>query len=184
MSKSQGNVISPSEIISIHGTDALRWWVASHATQNSQIEVSKRLLDSSTESVQKIRSVLRFILGIVENMGNKNVELNITECIELATLDRAMLYKMHIFDDQMTSLYGSYQFNRAATNILNFVTNDLSASYMHLIKDRLYCDSKDNYLKLQQVFYVIYSVLSKHLYPIVPFLVEEVWSYSSKLRYP
>lgn len=177
MSKSLGNVTSPTDIISTHGTDALRWWVASHATQNSQIEVSKRLLDSSTENVQKIRSVLRFILGIVENMKNKKADLIISDCHNYPTLDRAMLYSLYKFDYQMTSLYQSFQFNRATMNILNFVTNDLSAFYMHLIKDRLYCDSKDNYFNLQKIFHVIHSILNKHLYPIVPFLVEEVWSY-------
>lgn len=177
MSKSLGNVISPADIISTHGTDALRWWVASHATQHSQIEVSKRLLDSSTENVQKVRSVLRFILGIVENKKNKNSKLNISDCNDYHTVDRAILYKLNKFDIQMTSLYQKFQFNRATTNILNFVTNDLSAFYLHLVKDRLYCDSKDNYLNLQRIFDVILSSLSKHLYPIVPFLVEEVWSY-------
>uniref|UniRef100_T1GHN0 isoleucine--tRNA ligase n=1 Tax=Megaselia scalaris TaxID=36166 RepID=T1GHN0_MEGSC len=65
MSKSLGNVISPSEIIKKFGTDSLRWWVAAHGTQHMSITVSNKLLQQSAESVSKIRATLRYLNGVL-----------------------------------------------------------------------------------------------------------------------
>jgi len=46
-----------------------RWWVASHGTQNMAITVSDKLSKQAAENVQKIRSLLRYMNGVV---GLKN----------------------------------------------------------------------------------------------------------------
>uniref|UniRef100_A0A0A1XDI3 isoleucine--tRNA ligase n=1 Tax=Zeugodacus cucurbitae TaxID=28588 RepID=A0A0A1XDI3_ZEUCU len=73
MSKSLGNVISPKDIISKFGVDALRWWVASHCAQNMSITVSEKLMQQAAESVSKIRATLRYLNGVI---GDKTEVLN------------------------------------------------------------------------------------------------------------
>lgn len=52
--------------------------------------------------------------------------------------------------------------------------------YLHTIKDKLYCGSKETTKELQKVLLAIYLVMNKLLWPIVPFLIEESWSYFNK----
>ena len=61
MSKSLGNVVSPSEIIKQMGTDGLRLWVASIGHENDPV-VSDVLLKNVAEVHRKIRNTCRFLL--------------------------------------------------------------------------------------------------------------------------
>ena len=42
---------------------------------------------------------------------------------------------MNVFH-QVNQFYESYQFNRVCTVLTNFITNEVSALYCHLTKDR------------------------------------------------
>ncbi|CAB3254562.1 unnamed protein product [Arctia plantaginis] len=74
MSKSIGNVIDPTTIIQggkdknnhpAYGVDTLRWWVASHSTQHSQIVISKKLLDDCQTELIRIRNIMKYLLGVI-----------------------------------------------------------------------------------------------------------------------
>lgn len=66
------------------------------------------------------------------------------------------------------------------THIQNFVTNQISAIYLHLIKDRLYCGSNVEIEDIRFTLEKCYYSLNKALWPIAPFMVEESWSYYGK----
>ncbi|XP_053673887.1 isoleucine--tRNA ligase, mitochondrial [Anopheles nili] len=177
MSKSLGNVICPKQIVQRYGCDALRWWVCCHAIQNTSIPVSHKLLGSSAESVQKLRGILKFLLGIVAPDGADSVKTNTIEKSLLCHVDRYYLGQLEEFHRQVFELYESYQHNRATAVILNFCISTLSGLYLHVIKDRLYCGSKEEHNNLRAILDRTYRVVSKVLWPIIPFLVEESWTY-------
>jgi hypothetical protein len=66
-----------------------RWWVACHATQHSNIPVSRNVLEASAEAVHKIRIVLRFLLGTLHDFPS-DVDINNGE--NLYFLDRYLLH--------------------------------------------------------------------------------------------
>ncbi|CAK1543477.1 unnamed protein product [Leptosia nina] len=76
MSKSIGNVIDPITIIHgdkkqpAYGIDTLRWWVASHGTQHSQIVISKKLLEDCQSEVIRIRNIVKYLLGVIGDLNN------------------------------------------------------------------------------------------------------------------
>jgi len=74
-------------------------------------------------------------------------------------------------------LYKAYEYNRVVACVQNFLANQVSAIYVHLIKDRLYCGDDQELLAIRQTLTQCYEQLCKSLWPIVPFLVEESWSY-------
>jgi isoleucyl-tRNA synthetase len=172
MSKSIGNVISPDTITKKYGTDALRFWVAAHSTQHSLIPVSSKLLEDSASNLSKIRSTLKYLLGVLGKSSSTRIESeNITH------LDKYILHQLSEFTRNVDENYENFQFNRIIAFVNNFVNTDLSSCYLHLIKDRLYCGTNDEHVKLQALIEECYRGLCKSIWPITPFLVEESWSY-------
>lgn len=173
MSKSLGNVISPLEIIKKYGTDSLRWWVAAHGTQHMSITVSDKLMQQSAESVSKIRSTLRYLNGVLgEDSKTQSLDYGKT-----SFLDKFILNALHKYANDVQTSYNSFEYNRATSLIQNFVVNEMSSIYLHLIKDNLYCGTDEELYRMKWVLRECYKVLIKTIWPITPFLAEESWSH-------
>lgn len=179
MSKSLGNVTVPADIIAQYGVDTLRWWVAQHAAQHASVPVSKTTLQSAAESVHKCRATLKYLAGCVSSneATTTTTILRQPDAAHLRTVDRHILRALAKFDADIRQLFGTHQYNRAAAGILNFITNDMSASYLHVIKDRLYCGTGVEHETLRDVLRIAYVTLCRAMWPIAPFVVEECWSY-------
>ncbi|XP_061402862.1 isoleucine--tRNA ligase, mitochondrial [Musca vetustissima] len=175
MSKSLGNVISPKDITKKYGVDALRWWVASHGTQHMAITVSDKLLQQAADHLSKIRLTLRYLNGVIDSRIDQNTPIGDVKALKY--LNRYLLSKLVDFDKEINNLYESHEYNRAVVLIQNFVANQISAIYVHLIKDRLYCGSQEEIQSVSFTLEKCYFILNKALWPIAPFLVEESWSY-------
>ncbi|XP_059055772.1 isoleucine--tRNA ligase, mitochondrial [Achroia grisella] len=184
MSKSIGNIIEPATVIHggkdrntqpAYGVDTLRWWAASHATQHSQIVISKKLLDDCQSEVIRIRSIIKYLLGVINDLEkshfNKTPSLNY--------LDEYMLSETYDFLKQTNEHYNNFRYNHIAQSTLFFISNKVSALYCHCIKDRLYCSHKESNERLsaQLVVHTILISLCKALGPILPHLIEEAWQY-------
>ena len=78
---------------------------------------------------------------------------------------------------QVQNLYSTYQYHNVAKTIINFVTNDVSATYCHLVKDRLYCEDANYPYRAGavDVMDAILTIIVKSIAPISPHLAEEVW---------
>ncbi|XP_063995593.1 isoleucine--tRNA ligase, mitochondrial [Diachasmimorpha longicaudata] len=180
MSKSLGNVISPEEIIkgkksekNALGIDVLRWWVASHGVQHTQIPITEGIFKESADNVQKIRAVLRFLLGALHEEDSDAGEIK----TEYLLLDRFMLHRLYHFNKEVQAFYDNFEYHHVAKAVLNFVSNDVSAVYCSLVKDRLYCESGNSPVRIAAVDVVddILTVVTRAVAPILPFLAEEVW---------
>lgn len=75
MSKSLGNIIKPEDICKKFGVDAMRFWIAAHATQHTSIPVSMKLLEDSAVNLGKIRASLKYLMGSIDQ-NCKKVSLN------------------------------------------------------------------------------------------------------------
>ncbi len=62
MSKSMGNTVEPDEVISKHGADVLRLWVAS-TDYTDDIRLNQEILTRTAEAYRKIRNTARFLLS-------------------------------------------------------------------------------------------------------------------------
>jgi isoleucyl-tRNA synthetase len=82
MSKSVGNVTTPSEIINLKrcgrskgGVDGLRMWVAS-ADYTTDVSINETVLEHVFGDLQKIRVTLRFLIG---NLPDINLDVKYSE---------------------------------------------------------------------------------------------------------
>lgn len=76
--------------------DIFRWWVAFHANQDSTVEISTNILQSSTDEVQKVRNVMKFALGALNDFKNSHHDYK-----SLHLIDKYLLHLLYSFDNQV-----------------------------------------------------------------------------------
>jgi len=133
MSKSQGNVITPQEIIDKSGADILRIWTASQ-NYAGDLRLSDEILKSCTDYYRKIRNTFRFMLGNLHGWTPQNE----TPKDKMTAIDLYILNKMEEVKKEVMSDYESYNLSGAFHRLFDFINLDLSSFYLDIIKDRLY----------------------------------------------
>lgn len=98
----------------------------------------------------------------------------------ISLINNIYIYNKKFNFIQIWKLYDTYEYHRVVTNTQNFVANQISAIYLHTIKDRLYCGDKIDIKNIHYTLLNCYKVLCSTLWPIIPFLVEESWQYYGK----
>ena len=173
MSKSLGNGLPPIEIINEYGADILRLWAAS-SDYKSDVKISKDLLKQLSEVYRKIRNTARYILGSISDF---NPDCDMVENLE--EIDRYILMKLNKLIEKVNAAYDSYEFYLIYHAIHNFCVVDLSNFYLDVIKDRTYCEKKDDKLRRssQTAMYIILDALVRMIAPILSFTAEEIWGY-------
>lgn len=172
-SKSKGNGVDPNKICDTYGADILRLWVSTIDFQ-AESKLSEELIKIVSESYRKIRNTFKFMLA---NLFDDAEHVFDPECeYELSELDKMILAKLNSLMETVDKEYASYDFIGVQSAIFNFMVNDLSAFYLDLAKDVLYCDAVDSLRRkgVQKVLYEMIRKLSIALSPILPFTMEEV----------
>lgn len=172
-SKSKGNGVDPNKICDTYGADILRLWVSTIDFQ-AESKLSEELIKIVSESYRKIRNTFKFMLA---NLFDDAEHVFDPECeYELSELDKMILAKLNSLMETVDKEYASYDFIGVQSAIFNFMVNDLSAFYLDLAKDVLYCDAVDSLRRkgVQKVLYEMVRKLSIALSPILSFTMEEV----------
>ena len=175
MSKSKGNGIDPLKIINIYGSDVCRLW-ASLVDYQQDARISESIVKTISEQYRKIRNTLRFLLG---NLNNGSVNDSFKEEDKVYTFEKIDLYvlaRLEEVKNKVIDNMDSFNFINAISEILKFVSDDLSSFYFEITKDILYCENKTS-LRRRQVQTVLNEVLftlMRLLNPILPFTMDEV----------
>ena len=174
MSKSEGNVIAPQEMIKQYGADILRLWVLSSDYQ-SDVSISKDIMKQVAEVYRKIRNTARYILGNIYDFDVNNP----VKYENLQELDKWALMKLNHLIKDCTKAFDSYDFNRAYQALNTFCVVDMSNFYLDIIKDRLYTRKPDSVERraAQTTMYEILSSLVRIIAPMTSFTAEEIWKY-------
>jgi isoleucyl-tRNA synthetase len=175
MSKSEGNSITPDEIIKTMGADILRLWVAS-ADYHNDISLSKEILERCSDAYRKLRNTLRFMLGALD--GFEPSKDAVPE-EKWGALDKWVWNVYCNLSAEVAQAYRDFDFIRATQALLGFCQLGLSSRYFEIIKDRLYCDGASS-LRRQSCRTVCWKLahgMSILLAPIISFTADEVWEH-------
>jgi isoleucyl-tRNA synthetase len=185
MSKSQGNVISPAQIIKDYGADILRMWVAS-SDYNEDIRISKEILTRLSEAYRKIRNTAKFILS---NLYDFNPDTDKVPYEKLRKIDQWILYRMEDVRGYVETAYGTvqdplFEFHRAYKGIYDFCNEELSMYYLDMVKGRLYTCAAASVERrgAQTVIYEVLNRLVRLVAPILVFTAEEIWQNMPKIQ--
>ncbi len=180
MSKSQGNVISPFDIIKDYGADILRLWVAS-SDYNEDIRISPEILLRLAEAYRKIRNTCRFILS---NLYDFDPDKDKVDYTRLKGIDQWVLGRLNLRLREVTLAYENFQFHKAYKEIYDFCNEELSMYYLDMAKGRLYtcaADSPQRRAAQTAIFDVLYCLV-RMIAPIFVFSAEEIWQDMPKYK--
>ena len=175
MSKSIGNVISPSEVIEKYGTEILRLWVSA-SDYREDIRISDNILKQLTDAYRRIRNTSRFMLG---NLFDFDPEKDAVDYDDMQEIDRFALHKLQLIVEKARAAYEAYEFHVIYHALYNYCTLDLSALYLDILKDRLYTSASQSSGRrsAQSVLYIVLETIARLMAPILPFTSDEIWQY-------
>ncbi|HUU76611.1 MAG TPA: valine--tRNA ligase [Methanoregulaceae archaeon] len=170
MSKSRGNIISPEDISSQHGADALRQWAAAGAATGSDIMFNWNDVVAASRFQTKLWNIARFVL----------IQLNRKEYdhegpIE-AIADRWLMCRLSTTVDEVTRAMDNCQFDRGLKAIREFSWDVLADNYIELSKGRLYSDNEERDGACHALTTAL-DVLCRLMAPFAPHFAEEIYSY-------
>jgi isoleucyl-tRNA synthetase len=173
MSKSLGNVIDPETIISKNGAEILRLWVAM-LNFKEDTRLGDVVLERLVDAYRKLRNTWRFLLG---NLYDFEPDAETVPDDDLQVLDRWALDRCAEVGKRILKAYEDYEYHVVFHTIYGFFTVDLSAFYLDVLKDRLYCSAKNSALRrsAQTALFRILRDTLVLLAPVLPFTTEEAW---------
>jgi isoleucyl-tRNA synthetase len=173
MSKSDGNGVNPQDVVTKKGADILRLWVAS-ADYRGDVAVSDKIMNQMTEAYRKIRNTLRFLLG---NLYDFQPAADAVSYERLTEIDHWILHRLGEIIRRVIAAYDEYEFHVVYHTIHNFCTNELSAIYLDIVKDRAYVEGQNSVLRrgTQTVMHELLRAVVLMLAPILVFTSDEIW---------
>ncbi len=167
MSKSEGNIVDPLEMMKKYGTDALRFSLTALAIPGMDISLSEERMAGYRAFVNKIWNASRFVLI---NLQEEDLEVNEEE---LTLADRWIRSRLTQAIADMSAALEEYKFYEAADKIYHFVWHEFCDWYIELVKPSL---KQGNRTSLAVLIDTLDQIL-RLLHPIMPFVTEELWQH-------
>ena len=195
MSKSLGNGIDPTEIISKYGADTLRFSLINGVAAGSDMRFSDEKIEGARNFMNKIWNASRFVLLNAEGKEVKNIK----DC-KLCAADKWIISKLNKTVRDVTVNMEKYEMGVALANLYDFVWTDFCDWYIELTKPVLYGEDEKKRTDTVSVLTFVLGEILKLLHPFVPFITEKIYKsipnangplmladfprYNAKLNYP
>ncbi len=154
MSKSVGNVVSPAEIIEKYGRDYLRYYLVKSSRGEDFAYNEKEFSE-----IHKFFTVLTNLKTFISQIDKESHKIELE--------DRWIISRYNTVVNDVFRAYNDYKFYAALDAIENFVINDVSRTYVQMIRDR----AGEVKPILERILVGILQLLA----PTTPFLTESLW---------
>lgn len=174
-SKSKGNVIDPNDVAAKSGAEIIRLWTA-YEDYGGDMKCGQQEFDRVTETYRRMRNTMRFLLGATFDF---DPDKDSVAYEKMTPLDQWALARLYDLNKKITEAYDEYSFYKVYHALNLFFTVDLSATYLDILKDRLYTWKANGPARrsAQTVIYTITDHLIRMMAPILSFLSEEAYGY-------
>jgi valyl-tRNA synthetase len=169
MSKSKGNVVTPSDLFDQYGSDAVRYWAAcarpgvDTAFSEDQMKVGRKL-------ATKLLNLTKFVLG-----AGAGDETTTAASRPVELVDQAMLARLSEVVDAATTALEQFDYARALERTEAFFWW-FCDDYVELVKTRAYGETQDSSSARVSLHRAL-SIVQRLFAPMLPFATEEVWSW-------
>jgi isoleucyl-tRNA synthetase len=159
-----------------YGADIVRLWASSVEFTN-EVPFSEESFAGLADAYRQFRNVMRILLA------NSNGVVAAEGDFAGATLiDRWIRSRLQEVIGVCREAYGAFDFRKVFQTLNQFCTVDLSALYVDITKDRLYCDGAESARRraTQAVMGEAFRGVSALLAPILAFTTDEAWEFAGR----
>jgi len=189
MSKSKGNVVDPVELVDAYGADALRFYLATMAGQDSGIVFSRARVEGYRNFCNKLWNAARFASMKLEGLDVDRWRAEILDAPDgqglarLSLADRWILGRALELSEEFARQLTGWRLDLAAHAAYSFVWHELCDWYIELGKRRL-IDTADPAERhaTQGTLATVFDIVLRVLHPIIPFITEEIWQRLPRLQ--
>ena len=172
MHKSLGNGVDPADLIKDFGADIVRLWAAS-SDYHVDVRCSQEIFKQIAQNYLKFRNTAKYCLDNLVDFDPNNL----VAPAEMLELDKWAVTNLNSLMAKAMTAYENYEFHVITHAVNDFCVVTLSARYLDIIKDRLYCDGKDSLSRrsAQTALWLILDAMTKLFAPILAFTCDEIW---------
>lgn len=179
MSKSQGNIIDPYEILDTLGADALRWWMYSQGSPWTPTRVSLPAISAAMSDVlATLWNTYSFFTTYAALNEFDPADPGIPAPAQRGDLDRWILSRTQATLLEVTTQLESYEPLAAATPIATLV-DDVSNWYVRRSRRRFWRTDPSapaaDALCAQATLHEVLTTISMMLAPFCPFVADHLW---------
>jgi isoleucyl-tRNA synthetase len=169
----QGSYQKPTDaefFVGKYGADVVRLWAAS-VQFTEDVPFSEENFTRISEAYRSFRNVLRILLGNLDGYHGSGDFSGAT------TVDRWLLSRLQEVIATCRAAYEEYDFRKVFGTLNQFVAVEVSALYVDITKDRLYCDARTSPRRqaTQAVVHRLCDALTRLLAPILAYTADEAW---------
>jgi len=163
MSKSRGNVVTPMHLLDEYSADGVRYWAAG-ARLGTDTAFDDKVFKIGKRLVTKLFNAGKFVLGQGAPDGHIAREL-----------DRAFVTRLRALVAHVTASLDEFDFAHALQETETFFWNDFTDTYIELTKAR----AREQDPSAVAALRLGLGVLLRLFAPVLPYITEEVWSWSN-----
>ncbi len=171
MSKSEGNVIDPLELMDRYGTDAVRFTLVAMAAQGRDIRLAEERVKGYRNFVTKLWNAARFL-----ELQGAGEPAPTNRPVPTANLNRWIEDAADEAQNAVSEAIAAYRFDDAAAIAYRFLWHIYCDWYLELAKPLLTSDRADLRAETQASAAAAFAVILRMLHPLMPFVTERLWA--------
>ena len=159
-----------------YGADIVRLWVSS-VQFTDEVPFSEEAFTRLGEAYRLFRNTLRILLA---NLSDFDLSKHAAPREAWTGIDRWVMSRLQNVIGTCREAYDAYEFRRVFQTLNQFCAVDLSALYVDVTKDRMYCDEVDSPRRraTQTVMHAVFNALTRLLAPILVYTADEAWEFA------
>jgi valyl-tRNA synthetase len=169
MSKSKGNVVSPIDLTSKYGADALRIGLVIGNTPGNDLALAEDKIKGYKHFCNKMWNASRFVFM---SIGDTTLD---TPRPTLTGRDEEILNELNQTIESVTTHFKMFRFHLAGEELYHYFWNIFADIIIEEMKPRLAGNDDESKKSAQWLLLNILSTTTKMLHPFMPFVTEELW---------
>lgn len=171
-----GKPIDAAHFYNQYGADIVRLWVSS-VDWGAEVPFGEELFKQVAEPYRRLRNTLRILLG---NLDGFDPQQETCAPEEMPLLDQWILERLHEVVSECRKAYDAYEFRKVFNQLNQFCATDLSALYVDVLKDRMYCDGDGSARRRASrvAMHEVFTSITRLLAPILAFTADEAWEHA------
>ena len=180
MSKSQGNVIDPWEVLNTRGADALRWWMFSQGSPWTSTRASLGAIDASLrDTLATLWNTFSFFTTYASLNGFDPSDPEVPAPADRSAIDRWILSRLEAVTVAMTQSLDGYE-PLSGTEALSSLIDDLSNWYVRRSRRRFWRTDptmpRSDSLAAQATLLEVLQRITLLIAPLCPFISELLYA--------